>query len=317
MYYLGVDVGGTNLVAGIVDEEGTLLGTVSTPTRGDRPAGVLCEDIFRICAEVADKIPVRRQEIASVGMGFPGEINRDTGVVVDTPNAPFHNTNIRKFFQEQWNLPVYLENDGNCAAVGEYWAGAAKGSSSAIIVTLGTGIGGGILVGDRLLLGVNGAAGEIGHMVIETGGLQCNCGRKGCWETYASATGLIRMTRDAMKEHPESTLCATPIAQIEGRTAFDCARGGDATAKAVVARYVTYLAAGITNLVNIFQPQVICLGGGISNAPEELLLTPLRELVAQDRYTKCGGGQTAILRAALGNNAGIIGAAMLGKLRQD
>ncbi|MEG2420878.1 MAG: ROK family protein [Oscillospiraceae bacterium] len=317
MYYLGVDVGGTNLVAGLVDETGTILRKEQTKSEGSRPDTALCADIFRLCSDAADNAGVRREDIASVGMGIPGEVNRDTGVIVDTPNASFHNTEIRKFFQSRWNLPVYLENDGNCAAVGEYWAGAAKGCTSAVVVTLGTGIGGGILNENQLLLGVNGAGGEIGHTVIEMDGLPCNCGRRGCWETYASATGLIRMTRDAMAGHPESALCAIPVERVEGRTAFDCAAKGDPTAAAVVARYVTYLAAGITNLVNIFQPEVVCLGGGISSAPEELLLTPLRELVARDRYTKGAGGQTAILPAALGNDAGIIGAAMLGKLREN
>ena len=217
-------------------------------------------------------------------------------------------------FRRYLDLPLLLGNDADCAAVGEYFCGAGRGTKNFIIVTLGTGIGGGLILNKKLYTGM-GSGGEVGHLVTHPGGDLCNCGRSGCWERYASATGLIHLTKAAMAEHPESALhtVAAENGAVEGRTAFQAAEMGDETALAVCRRYVEELALGVIDLVNILQPEAVALGGGVAAAPDRLLLEPLQDLVARECFAHRGGKLTRIVRAELGNDAGIIGAAMLGR----
>ncbi len=311
MLYIGIDVGGTNLVAGLVDETGQLLGRAAARTDTSRSAEMLCADLADLALRAVENGGVKPEEITGVGIGIPGEVDASSGVVCHAPNVPFDNTPLVDLFQRRWAVPVLLENDANCAAWGEYRAGAAQGCDPALIVTLGTGVGGGAILGGALFRGFYGSGLEIGHMVIELEGRPCNCGRRGCWERYASATGLIETTREEMERTPDSvlwTLADGQMSRVGGKTAFQAADAGDAAGKRVTKRYLQYLAAGLTNLINLFQPEIICLGGGVSRERDDLLLQPLRALIAEGSYHRV---EPRLVKAALGDGAGVIGAALL------
>lgn len=318
--YIGIDVGGTNLVAAVVDRDNQIVARAKRKTGASPTAEMLCDDLVELAKEAADNAGVARDEIEYVGIGFPGSVDRKNGIVQYTPNAPFRNTPIREWFHKTWNVPVFVGNDANCASLGEYFAGAARGKHSAVVVTLGTGVGIGAVVEGQSFLGFNGNGMEGGHMVIVTDGVPCNCGRRGCWEQYSSATALKRMTREEMLRNPNSLmweLCEGTTDKVGGRTAFQAARSGDEAGKLVVGTYLKYLATGLTNLVNIFQPEILCLGGGVSNEADDLFLDPLRDLVAGERYNsrKKDSLQTLLVKCQLGNDAGIIGAAYLGRVQ--
>ncbi len=223
------------------------------------------------------------------------------------------NVPLEALFRRHLDLPLLLGNDADCAAVGEFFGGAGRGTRDFAVVTLGTGVGCGLIVDGKLRGGV--ASSEAGHIVVCQDGEPCNCGRRGCWERYASATGLIQQTKRAMEAHPESALHAFAAERgVEGRTAFQAAEAGDETALAVCRQYAEYLAGGLVSLINILRPEAVAIGGGVAGAPERLLLEPVREIVARESFGKHGGRSTRILTAELGNDAGIIGAAMLGRV---
>lgn len=312
MYYIGIDVGGTNLVAGLVDEKGHILDKVSHPVDKNMTPEELCAELARLSRKVCEMSAVGESQIGAVGVGLPGLVNNKEGVVVQTPNMPFENTPFRALFQKMWDVPVFLGNDANCAAAGEYWAGAAKDCDPAVVVTLGTGIGGGMVVDGKLFTGFADSGMEIGHMIIQPNGVLCNCGNRGCWEQYGSATALIRLTRLEMEKTRDSVLwelCEGDSFKVQGRTAFQGARLGDPAAKRVLNAYLQGLSIGLINLINVLQPEIICLGGGISNAEDDLLLDPLRELVRLGSYDK--SMPTRLEKASLGNDAGVVGAALL------
>ena len=319
MKYLGIDLGGTNIVAGVVDENYAIIAKAQTKTTVPRPEDSMCDDMARVAKEALELAGVSLEEIAWLGIGTPGTVNRDTGVVEYANNLRYHHWAIVEMMKERLPLPVIVENDANAAAYGEFLAGAARGSQNAIVVTLGTGVGSGIIIDGKIYSGSNFAGAEMGHTVIVVGGRECTCGRRGCWEAYASATGLIALTKEEMlreQSNPDSVmwkLAEGNINNVNGRTSFDAMRAGDPAGKSVVDRYIDYLACGLVNAINIFQPDVICLGCGISKEGETLL-RPLRSYIERDRYSKYAQKQTKICRAELGNDAGIIGAALLGKL---
>ena len=307
--YIGIDIGGTNLVAGVVDENNKIIARAQKKTGDSATVEKLCDDLVALARQAAENAGLKPEEIEYIGMGVPGAVDADQGVIVYTPNIPFRNTPIRDWFHKTWDVPVYVGNDANCAFLGEYYAGAASGKSSAVAVTLGTGVGVGAAVDGHVLNdGLEG-----GHMVIVMDGELCGCGRKGCWEQYSSATALKRLTREEMERSPESALwelCEGSLERADARVAFQAARAGDEAGKRVVDLYLKYLAAGITNLVNILKPEIVCLGGGVSNEADDLFLNPLRELVAAECYS---GFDPVLAKCSLGNDAGIIGAALLGK----
>ncbi len=313
MKYLGIDLGGINIAAAVVDEEGHILGRsrASTP-RGAVPVAEAMASTACAAAETAG-IPL--EEIAALGIGAPGSIDPKEGIVKLWTNLDFQNVPLAALTAERMPvpMPVYLENDANAAALGEYAAGAGKGSASMAAITLGTGVGGGAVLDGKLYTGFNYAGMEVGHMVLEHGGRLCTCGRRGCFEAYCSATALIRRTRERMEADRQSLLwelCGGDPSKVEGKTPFDAAERGDETAKAVVAEYIDYLASGITSLVNILQPEVLCVGGGIAYQGEKLL-APIRAVLDREDYARNNDRRTRLVRAALGNNAGIIGAALL------
>lgn len=306
---IGIDVGGTNLVASKINDEGKILSKISVPVNRAASAEELCADIVSLARSAS-----QNDLIEAVGIGFPGLVDNKTGVVIQTPNMPFHNTAFRELFQKEWNVPLYMGNDANCAAIGEYWAGAAKGCDIAVMITLGTGIGGGLMLNGKLFTGFANGGMEVGHMVIDPDGPTCGCGRKGCFEQYASATALIRSAKEAMLSSPDSLMwkaCSGNVDTLQGIHVFKAAGEGDVAAQKVLNRYIDYLAIGLANLINILQPEIICLGGGISNAQDTLLLNPLREQVKKYVFDK--NAPLSLVKANLGNDAGLIGAAMLCK----
>ena len=314
MYRIGVDLGGTNIAVGLVDEEKKLVKKKSVPTGAERPAEQIVDDIAAVCRALCTEAGVPLSEIASVGIATPGIANHDTGVVEYANNLPFRKLPLADRLRERLGVErVKIENDANAAAWGEAVAGAAQGTRNSIMITLGTGVGGGIIIDNKVYSGFNYAGGELGHIVIRVDGAPCSCGRHGCWEAYSSATALIRMTREKIEEceaEGRKTLMSK-AEKISGRTACDAMRQGDAAAKEVYDLYIHYLASGLATIINIFQPEVISLGGGISNEGQSLI-DSLLPIVRKEQY---GGGvvpMTDIRIARLGNDAGIIGAAMLG-----
>lgn len=302
--YIGIDVGGTNLKAGLVDGEGKIVKAERIPLDFQGP-----ESFAASLADLSKK--VYQEGVEWVGVGLPGAV--DGGGVLFTTNIPMENVPLEALFRKHLDLPLLLGNDADCAAVGEFFGGAGKGTQDFAVVTLGTGVGAGLIINGKLRGGV--ASSEAGHMVICQGGELCNCGRRGCWERYASATGLIQQTERAMEAHPESILHKLAAERgVEGRTAFQAAEAGDETALDVCRGYVNYLASGLASLINILRPEVVAIGGGVAGAPERLLLEPLRQAVARESFSRHGGRTTRILPAELGNDAGIIGAAMLGRV---
>lgn len=316
-YYVGIDLGGTNIVAGVVDEEYNIIAKASTKTNCPRPEKEIADDMARMALEAVKNANLTIDQIEWIGVGTPGIANSETGIIEYSNNLGFKNTPMVKYIQETIDKPVFIENDANAAAYGEFVAGAAKGAKNAVCITLGTGVGGGIIIDGKIYSGSNFAGAEIGHTVIEVDGAQCSCGRKGCFEAYSSATGLIRMTKEAIAEHPDCIMAQSEKekGKVTARTSFDCMRAGDKYAKAVVDKYIKYLAAGITNTINIFQPDILCIGGGVCNEGDPLLL-PMKELVAKEVYTRNSPKNTEIVIAKLGNDAGIIGAAFLGRANQ-
>ena len=318
MYTIGIDLGGTNIVASVVDDDYNIIGTSKTPTNSPRSADEIFDDIADVCEEAVKTAGLTMEDIDSVGMGTPGTVNQD-GVIEFANNLAFNNVPARTMLAKRINKPeekVFIENDANCAALGEAYAGCGNGAKDFVAVTLGTGAGSGVIIGGKIVNGVNYAGGECGHMVIVVDGEQCSCGRKGCWEAYASATALIRQTKKAMEEYPDSLMhkLAKEEGKVSGRTAFDAMRLGDIAGIKVVDDYIKYVACGLINIVNALQPEIICIGGGICNEGETLM-KPLRRFVQSERYSIHSKIQTKIVKAELGNDAGVIGAALLGKVK--
>lgn len=312
MVRIGIDLGGTNIVAGVMDDHYQLLAKAKCKTNASRPAREIVTDMARMAREAAEKAGVAMNEVAHVGVGSPGTCNAANGIVEYANNLGFNHVPIKAWLEEDLHIPVSIENDANAAALGEALAGAARGARSCVCITLGTGVGGGIILDGKVYSGFNYAGAELGHMVIMVDGEDCTCGRQGCWEAYASATALVRQTRRAMEAHPDSAMwkIAGSLDNVDGRTAFDGMRAGDEAASQVVENYVHYVACGLINVINIFQPEVLCIGGGICKEGETLL-KPIREYIFQERYSKFCEQQTRLCVAELGNDAGVIGAACL------
>lgn len=313
MPYLGIDVGGTNLSVGVVDEEYNIIGRGARRSHVPRPIDDFCDDIAAAALDAVADAGLELSDIDNCGIGCPGVINPNNGIVEYSNNLRFSNIPLADMISSRLNgIKTYITNDANAAALGEVLAGAAKGASSALVVTIGTGIGGGIIVDGKIFTGCNGVAGEMGHTLLIKNGIECTCGRHGCFEAYASAIALKRQTADAMRAHPESVMWQLVGApeKVSGRTPFEAMRMGDAAATEVVETYIDYLADGITDAVNMIQPEVVCLGGGVSKEGEGLLV-PLEKLVAQRRFCRGNVAQPKLVCAKLANDAGIIGAAML------
>ncbi|MGN1140404.1 MAG: ROK family protein [Oliverpabstia sp.] len=313
MKYIGVDLGGTNIAAGIVGEDGSLQYQDSVPT-GKGGSREIAHRIAVLINQLLANAEMTIREIQAIGIGVPGTANQESGLVEYANNLgmedePFLDM-LKPYFPD---TKLAFENDANAAAWAEYKLGTGKGAESMIMVTLGTGIGGGIIWNGQLYEGVNYAAGEFGHFTIRYDGLPCNCGRKGCFERYASASALVEQTVEAMKQNPQSVLwemCSNDLERVDGKMLFDAVRKKDATAIKVLDTFTDYLSYGLLDIINVFQPELICIGGGISKAGE-LLLEPVRKRMQRESYTRMSKRQPKLVTAGLGNEAGIIGAALL------
>lgn len=316
MYYLGIDLGGTNIAVGLVDEDYKIILKDKVPTGASRPISEIMDDMAELCKSVINKANITVDEVESVGIATPGSVDPKTGYLRYANNIKVSNYPMAEELHKRFPVKkVFLENDANAAALAEAKAGAGKGCSDLVMITLGTGVGGGIVIGGKLYSGFNYSGAELGHTVIEYGGRPCSCGRLGCFEAYSSATGLINMTKEKMIENADSLmweLVSDNLDNVSGRTAFDAAKKGDAAAKKVVDMYIKYLACGLTNMVNIFQPQVLCIGGGICGEGD-YLLKPLIRAIRRCEYGAATQTDFSDIKIAeLGNDAGIIGAALLG-----
>ena len=316
MYSIGIDLGGTNIVASVVNDKYEIVSTSKTKTNSPRPAEEIFDDIEKVCREAVDSAGLTFDDIQAIGLGTPGTVNAE-GVIEFANNLAFNNVPAKQMLVDRLGKEeIFIENDANCAALGEAYAGCGNGSNNFVAITLGTGVGSGIIIDGKIVSGVNNAGGECGHMVIVVDGEQCSCGRRGCWEAYASATALIRQTKKAMDEYPDSIMhrLAEEEGKVNGTTAFDAMRLGDIAGIEVVNNYIKYISCGLINLVNALQPEIICIGGGICNEGETLM-KPLRRYVQAERYSIHSKIQTKIMKAQLGNDAGVIGAALLYKVK--
>lgn len=318
MFRIGVDLGGTNIAAGLVDGQYRILDRESVKTNVPRPAESIIRDIAGLVVKLCERNGLNQCEIEAVGVGVPGTINEDTGYVEYSNNIRFENVPFIEMLGRLVSAPVHFGNDANAAALGEYLAGGYN-VQSFVMVTLGTGVGSGIILDGRLIKGINFAASELGHTVIKMGGEQCTCGRKGCFEAYASATALIRDARrrfekESTDKQAESSvilkLCGGDMEKLEAKHIFDAAKLGDEAAGELFSNYTEYLAEGIANIINILQPELICIGGGVGKAGD-MLLEPVKEKVAGKIFSKNSAKNTDIRLARLDNDAGIIGAALL------
>lgn len=310
-YCIGVDIGGTNIKAGITDTLGNIVFKDSVPTAVDKSSRGIIADCADLIGTLIIESGLDRNLIKSIGVGCPGTCDAEKGTVIYTPNINLSGVNIRSELGNYFDIPIYLGNDANCAALGEYFALEEK-TSNMVFITLGTGIGGGIILGGKLYIGTNGTAAEIGHMVINPHGLKCGCGANGCWEQYASVTALIRMTKEFAERNPQSAIAnEIKINGVGGRTAFELMKTGDKGAKEIVDEWIFNVGTGVLNIINILQPEVIVIGGAISKEGETLI-NPIKEMQKKSVYSQVEK-KTTLLTAKLGNDAGLIGSAMLWK----
>lgn len=310
--YIGIDLGGTNIAAGVVDDNGKILSQGSTPTISSRHYSEIVKDMAELCKKITAEAGLKIEDIKAIGIGSPGTVDNKNGVVVYANNLKMDHAPIAEELRKYIDLPINIENDANAAAYGEYVINGG-GADNFVFITLGTGVGGGVVINKKLYRGFNGSGAELGHVTLVHKGEQCSCGNKGCWEAYASVTALIRQTKESMEENPDSLMheISQKEGKVSGRTAFDAAKKGDSAAQTVVDNYIKYVADGITGMINIFQPERLVIGGGISKEGD-YLLKPIIEYVRKYDYNKYMK-KTEISIATLFNDAGIIGAALAAK----
>jgi len=315
-YYLGIDLGGTDIKVGVISEDYSIAAKHIIPTNSGRPVEEIVSDMAAAGRIAVKTAGITESDIVHAGVGVPGTVNSKTNEVVFANNIGWRHVDFIPIFQKFWDIPVFLGNDADAAALAEVYAGAAREYDNVILLTLGTGVGGGFVFDKKLFTG-NGLGTEPGHIIIVMDGEQCTCGSRGCFEAYASVTGLIREALRAMEEDPHSLLhelCGGDSSRINGRVIFDAVRQNDPAAKIVVENYVKYLGTGIASLCNALRPQAVILGGGVCDAGEPLF-SPLGKIVESLVYFTDNGGLPPIIKADLGNDAGMIGAALFGIAR--
>ena len=314
MLYIGIDVGGTTAKAGIVDESGQILAKAGCPTGIGRDFEDIAADMVGLCRGLIRESGRNAAEFAAVGVGIPGQQDPRTGLVALCNNLGWVGVPLMARLHDGLGLPVSVDNDANAAALAESAFGASRGVGSSILVTLGTGVGGGVVLDGKVMSGAHGVGGEIGHMVVVVDGEPCHCGHRGCWEKYASATALIRMGRELMGKKPGCALARQmggDAAQLNAKAVLDLAKAGDEDCLGIFHTYVKYLCTGLANIINAFDPDMVVLGGGVAHAGA-FLLDAVR--AALGGYVYCPALPYAQVELArLGNDAGIIGAAMLGR----
>lgn len=312
MYYIGIDVGGITIKIGIVDKAGNILSKSAIKTENINP-DLMIQKVSLEISKLLQSSNLSFDDVKGIGVGCPGAINGKLGVVKYSSNLKWTDFNLKQSLEKYTNKLVRVANDADAAALGEIIFGVAKNYNNVIMLTLGTGVGGGIIIDKKLYEGSNGMVGELGHIIMRANGHACGCGRKGCFEQYASATALIRQTKSAMLKNKDSLMwqgVQGDINNVDGKLSFSCAKLGDKTAIKVVDKYVSYLSEGILDYCNIFRPDAVVLGGGISKEGEFLTEKVVKYLEKYD-YGYKGTPKTVILTAGLKNDAGILGAASL------
>ena len=313
MLFVGIDLGGTSIKAGLVDENGKILAKATCPTLVERGAEPVVNDMAKLSLEVIEKGGYTVDDVKAIGIGLPGIQDPRTGIVPFCTNLYWHEVPVIELMQKVIDKPIYIGNDATVAGLAESVAGVSAGIKHSVFLTLGTGVGGGIVHDGKVYSGVNGVGSELGHMIAVIDGEECTCGNKGCWERYASATALIRMGREAAKEDNASEIYKAVNGNLEdvtAKTVIDAAKNGDETANKVFNRYVYYLCAGLVSIINFIDPEVIVLGGGVSHAGAFLLDAVRAKLPSMVFYKTMPYARVEL--AVLGNDAGIIGAANLG-----
>ena len=309
---IGVDIGGMSLKAGLVNKEGKILYKEVIKTDVNKGDKFFLECLHTLITNLIKYAKNNSLEVNGIGLGVPGIVNNDLKTMEYAPNLKIENLSLKDALKD-FDLPFSLSNDANCAALAEQKFGIAKGYKNVILLTLGTGVGGGIVIDNNLFEGTSGQGAELGHMVIRLNGRKCGCGRKGCFEAYASASALLRLTKEEMKKNPHSLMWEYTdfnLNNVNGLTSFECAKKGDLSANNVVNKYVYYLGEGILNFCNIFRPEVVVLGGGVSNQ-KEFLISKVKKYLEENHYGFKKTRSVDVLIASLGNDAGIIGAASL------
>ena len=313
MVYIGIDVGGTGIQMGVVDQQGHIIAKDGIVTRTDIPFEEQVKAMADCALSTLEKSGHTMDDLAAVGIGIPGIAEPGTGVVPFCTNLGWVNVPLKETFQKYINKPLFIDNDATVAGLAESVAGVSAGTHSSVFITLGTGVGAGIVLGGKVWSGFHGVGSEVGHMILELDGESCTCGNRGCLERYTSATAIIRMAREAVAKHPDSlimSLCDGDPAKINAKMVFDAAREGDEQGKKVFRRFIRYLGQAIANIINFLDPEVVVLGGGVSKAGSFLL-----DAVREETPKYCIYKSMPISRielAELGPDAGIIGAAMLG-----
>jgi len=313
MHRIGIDIGGTSCKLGVVDIEGRIIQKSRVETDRRKSPEEMIDGLGKACIELIENSCVKMSDIQSVGIGCPGTPDKKNGVLVYANNINFYNTDIRGIISRHVNKDIFIDNDANCAALAESIHGACKCALYSFTITLGTGVGSGAVLDGRLYSGFNYGAPELGHMVIQLGGRKCTCGRRGCWEQYSSANALIEDTKEAIISSRNTVLMdiiGGDLANVSAKTAFVGMRMGDGVSAKVVETYINRLAHGLANVINIFQPEIIALGGGVSNEGK-VLLEMLDPIIKQEIYTRMMENNCRIVLATMGNDAGIIGASLL------
>ena len=313
MVWIGIDLGGTSMKAGVVDGAGRILAKADRPTLAQRPYEAVIQDMAGCAQEALERAGLTLENLAGVGVGIPGVADMDTGRVIFCTNLGWRNVPLREIFRRFMDKPVLMDNDATVAALAESVAGVSAGSSSSVFVTLGTGVGGGVILGGKVWRGAHGVGTEIGHMILEMDGVPCTCGNRGCLERYCSATAIIRMARELTADHPESLICQRiggDVEKLNAKIVLDAAKEGDPIAMKVFRRYVTCLSQALASIMQLLDPEVMVLGGGVSKAGA-FLLDAVREETPKYLLFK-DLPHARIELARLGSDAGMIGAAMLG-----
>jgi len=310
MYYLGIDIGGTFVKLGIITEEGQIVAKSTAKTNFNCSYATTIGDISLAAIDLAKSIGLEISDLGGVGIGVPGTVHN--GMVTFANNLHWNNVPIVNEFKRHLDTEIAVDNDANCAVWGEYMVGAAKGYENVVMITIGTGLGTGFIVEGRMIRGYKSAGAEGGHMIIKTGGLDCNCGRRGCYEQYAATTAMIRMVNESINKNPDGVMAGLKekAGEVNGFTLFDAVRLNDKTAKDILGIYINDIAEGLINLANILRPEIILIGGGVSNE-EELLIKPLEEIVNKYAYGGELNPRIVVKKAKLMNNAGTVGAACL------